>query len=93
VGVEAQVALRLDIEHCQSVAMAESLTRIGSFKWVLAYLPLPNNQAKVPKQNSETATTAKGNAGNQIGMLCILKGLTNAATAISPPKLRHRRTG
>jgi hypothetical protein len=56
-----------------SVAIAKSLTRIGSFKWVLAYRSLPNTQAKIPKQNSDTATTAKGNGGNQIGMLCISK--------------------
>jgi hypothetical protein len=57
----------------RGVAMAESLIRIGGFKWASAYLSLPNNQAKIPKQKSDTATTAKGNAGNQIGMLCISK--------------------
>jgi hypothetical protein len=66
---------------------------MGAFKWELAYLSLPNNQAKMPKLNRDTATTAKGNAGSQIGMLCISKGLTNAATTTWPPKRRHGRSG
>jgi hypothetical protein len=73
--------------------MAESLIRIGGFKWALTYLSLPNNQAMMPKQNRDRATTAKGNAGNQIGMLCISNGLTNAATTTLPPKRRRRRPG
>jgi hypothetical protein len=73
--------------------MAESLITTGGFKWALAYLSLPNSQAKIPKQKREMATTAKGNGGSQIGMLCISKGLTNTATTTLPPKCRHGRTG
>jgi hypothetical protein len=77
----------------RGVAMAESLIRIGGFKWALTYLSLPTIQAKIPKQNRDRATIAKGNAGNQIGMLCISKALTNAATTTLPPNRRHGRTG
>jgi hypothetical protein len=73
--------------------MAESLIRIGGFKWALTYLSLPNNQARMPKQNRDRATIAKGNAGNQIGMLCISTGLINAAATKLPPKRRYGRIG
>jgi hypothetical protein len=39
----------------------------------------------MPRQNREMATTAKGSAGSQRGTLCMLKGLTNAATAHAEP--------
>lgn len=67
-----------------SVATAQSLIRIGGFKWGLAYLSLPKNQAKMPAQNRDTATTAKGSAGSQIGTLCMSKSLTNAAATRLP---------
>jgi len=55
----------------RGVAAGQSLIRFGGFKWALAYLSFPKNQAKMPKQNRDTATTAKGSAGSQIGTLCI----------------------
>src|SRR2546430_29091 len=56
----------------------------------LAYRFLPRNQAQMPKQSREMATTAKGSGGSQIGTLRISKskGLTTAATtaAIATPR-------
>ena len=54
----------------------------------MAYRFLPKNQAQMPKQSREMATTAKGSGGSQIGTLRISKGLTTAATtaAIATPR-------
>src|SRR5207245_4075102 len=53
-----------------------------------AYRSLPKNQAQMPKQSREMATTAKGSGGSQIGTLRISKGLRTAATtaAIATPR-------
>jgi hypothetical protein len=74
VGVEAQVGLWLDDNW--------------RFQKGFGYRSLPKNQAQMPKQSREMATTAKGSGGSQIGTLRISKGLTTAATtaAIATPR-------
>jgi hypothetical protein len=91
VGVEAQVGLWFSsagITLFPPRDTAEFLIRTGAFKRALAYRSLPKNQAQMPKQSSEMATTAKGSAGSHTGTLRISKGLKTAATtaAIATPR-------